>query len=206
MPITNHKIKRSRLILSIVGILAFCIFAYFYAHVERSTVNYTKNQNAVSTTGEIDQSVTIEQAFVADKEGFCGISLLFGTYDRSNTSSIAISILDEQSQNVYQKEINTADLKDNAEYRLDFSPMTQSSGKSFLLVISTPDAKEGNAIAIYTYPDTEGNKAYLRNKNTTADVLALKTYYQYFDYQTIIVLVYFALVIIAFITYIYKYI
>ena len=206
MPIRNRKRSLSSLLVFLAGLVLFSAFAYYYAHVERSTPIYVKDQTLVDTTGELTGEMIAEQSFTVPYNGLAALTILVGTYDRSNSALYTIRLFDAGGRQLFQGALAGSDFTDNEEQTIPIDPIEDSKDKIYRLQITSADAKPGNAIAIYTYPAADPASHLMINGQDTGKTLAVKSICRFFDIQTVIILVYFGLVVFAFLTYIYKYI
>jgi len=102
--------------------------------------------------GDILPHHAVVQAFRCPVPTLKDISVLLATYNRHNTSSFQISLIDNNTILVQQSFL-AAEIKDNSWLHLMLpTPVENCAGQDLVLRIKSRDASPGNAITIWTYP------------------------------------------------------
>lgn len=100
--------------------------------------------------GEILPGVIIEQTVVCPDDGFHQVALMLGTYRRTNTSRLTLSVWDAAGQMLRETTRSASGFADNEFSIFHFPPIADSQGRSLRLRISTPDAESTNAVTLWT--------------------------------------------------------
>lgn len=115
--------------------------------------------NATGVVGEIFGSNQISQVFTATSDSCSKVSFMVGTYARTNTSQLNVSITDVETGTVAGKaSVNSSVLDDNKFNTINFTDVSLVVGQKYMLTFSAPDATSGNAVTIYydiSNPTTE---------------------------------------------------
>ena len=99
--------------------------------------------------GEIFGDKVVRQVFVAGKDNLSGAELLFGTFNRQNSGTVHIALLNEKKATIAEVRVPVADIPDNAYHRFDFPPVPDSGGKLFILHVDSADSISGKAITLW---------------------------------------------------------
>ena len=140
-----------KVLLITFGIIIVVALAVLYSFVDKQTSYYDTAAAPADTVGEITSDKEIQLSFVAEENNMKSISLKFGTYGRTNTGSLKVTLLDASEAVVFEKNIDVQDIKDNAFRTFTFTPYVNSSNQTFTLRISSSDGTPKNAVMIYTY-------------------------------------------------------
>ncbi|TYA12577.1 ABC transporter permease [Paenibacillus faecis] len=123
-----------------------------------------------STTpvGEILKGSSIKQSFLVEENAIDGFSLKFATYNRHNTGTVTVQLIDEAKRNIlFEKKLDVSYLKDNSEVALHLDkPVEDVSEKVLSLYIFSETGTEGNAVTLW-YNNQEKRKnqsLYINNK------------------------------------------
>lgn len=103
--------------------------------------------------GEITGEVTVKQSFLAKHNGLSSIEVLLATYKRSfqdKPPDIEFSIIDKSSNSLVEEvTVGASHINDNQYFTIEFEPINNSEGRTFELVISSPNSEPGNAITAW---------------------------------------------------------
>lgn len=125
--------------------------------------------------GEILMGSSIKQTFVVEENAIDGFSLKFATYNRQNTGTITVQLIDEATRDIlFEKKIDVSYLKDNSEVALHLDkPVDDISGKVLSLYIFSETGTEGNAVTLW-YNDQEkrDNQSLYINKKLVDGLLS----------------------------------
>lgn len=145
--------KASRAVVLLV-ILAVVIAAGAFAWIVRVPLSQTVNSEPKQPLFEITAGRTVSQSLRPATDGLRGIDVLFGTFARSNSTILEMSLVrsDDPRTLLVQSQIRTAELADNEPYRLRFPPIDDSAGTEFVLTLTSPDGVPGNAVTVWSLP------------------------------------------------------
>jgi hypothetical protein len=110
--------------------------------------------NSVAT-GEIGPQTEVTQTFKAHQNQLRAVSVMLATYGRKNTCNLGIGLEEVSSNAVITKQtFSCADLHDSFA-TISFAPLANSAGKTYRIVISSPDGMPGNAVTAWTRADLQ---------------------------------------------------
>lgn len=137
---------------SVVVLLVYILLALVFYLVAGNELSYRTDQtNMVSmldSTGELEVGKEVRQRFAVDGDELRSITLVTATYDRINTASLQISVVD-MNGNVQGSLQTPMSGLNNGLSELNFAePVIIESGEAYDLVFSTPDGVFGNTIAL----------------------------------------------------------
>lgn len=110
-------------------------------------------QAAAEPVGEILQA-PIEQRFVAERAGLEGVAVQLATYARTNDCRLVLELAEADGRVVARREVAAATLVD-----LHFCALPLAApvaGRDFVLRLSSPDARSGNAVTAFCDPAAAG--------------------------------------------------
>jgi hypothetical protein len=127
------------------------------------TLRWDQGQlDARATAGEIVAGQTVEFDFVASHGNFCGFDLMFGTYARTNTSSLDVQLLIADAggelEAVHAWTLPASEIGNDAWRAFRCAPQAESRGRRCRVRLTSRDAAAGDAVTIYCDPD--GQAAY----------------------------------------------
>lgn len=115
-----------------------------YQDSVRETVNPSQ------PIGEIIAGSQLRQRFTAKADMILDVSMTLSTYNRTNSSHLAVSIQDENGTVLAHESIPTEDLVDNSKYTVHFAqPAELQVGNTYYLILESPDAAYGNAVTAW---------------------------------------------------------
>jgi hypothetical protein len=146
----------------------------YIAKLERSDEIQT-NMNMTlpekKPVGEITKDIKVIEKFISEKNGLSDIEVLLAIYNRKflNPPVINFALKDTQSGMIIsQQSVSASLIKDNSYFKFSVDPISDSKGKEYELIITSPDAVQGNAITawasnndIYTDGSLKINEASL---------------------------------------------
>jgi hypothetical protein len=116
----------------------------------------------VSSAGEIVRDGPLVQTFETSESNLRAIRIQLATYARTNTCRLRIELRDAVSHRVVAgRFVSCAKIVDNADYDFRFVPLRQSKGRTYRLVLRSPDGTPGNAVTAWLV-----NPAVVRGKLT----------------------------------------
>lgn len=134
--------------------------AYFSGKMQRSG-NF--NQTMVDGIGEniiatkkIDKK--LKTFFVANKNNFSTISIIFGTHQRSPQGTCKIKVFDEKNTKIHDGIISLDEVSDNKFYNINLEYIENTMGKKFYISFEFSYINE-NKVSVY-----ERNYKYSNNK------------------------------------------
>jgi len=189
------KVKQSTLLYNLLAVIlistAFLLIAYRLNTIPDTIRPTAFISNTVSETHirEIVANTKVTQSFVAEADNLSGFSLLLATYDRNNSSSQIISLVNADTLEVIEKwQINGQELQDNTYRDFNLStPLEKVKGEKFNILVSSPNAKRGNAITISSTASDTYTKGtlYINNVAQPGD-LTFKVFTLMTDYTNLI--------------------
>jgi hypothetical protein len=99
--------------------------------------------------GELTTGVKIEQSFTASFDGLQGLAVPIADYQRKNLSNVKISLVDATGKMLATK-INLAkDIRSQGFVTLDVSPVPNSMGNEFKVLIEGVNGRPGNSFSTW---------------------------------------------------------
>jgi hypothetical protein len=122
-------------------------------------------------------------------DGLSGIELIFGTFARSNSSILEVTLAraDERRSPLVQLRLLTEELVDNQSRHLGLPSIDDSAGKELILTLTSPDGVPGNAVTVYSSPTDvyTGGTLFTDGAPQTGDLLFTLDYHpRAFDFLT----------------------
>ena len=111
----------------------------------------------------VDKNITIDFSSYEINQDINKICMVFGTYNRKNTSTIKFELLQDGKES-YSREINTSNLKNAKEYCLDVPNINKEKIKDYKLEIIPKNATSNNSIAMFI--DKKSNEPTMYLKKT----------------------------------------
>lgn len=98
----------------------------------------------------------IGQSFVAPRDGLNRIDLFLQTYQRQNTRDISLLLLELppskynffEGREIFTTIFNAATVEDRTWRTFTFPTISDSAQKQYLILLNSPDSKDGNAITV----------------------------------------------------------
>jgi hypothetical protein len=98
----------------------------------------------------------VGQSFIAPRNQLNRIDIFFLTYQRRNTPDVSLRLLEITPEltnplhgvEVYQTTFKASTLQDQGWRTFTFSPLAISLGRTYLIVLQSPTATDGNAITV----------------------------------------------------------
>lgn len=108
-------------------------------------------READGNLGEMTNKTLIGQIFHCNDDGLDTVAVLLTTFGRYNNSHIVFHLRDlaDPTTDLVTQKIAANDLRDNTFHLFRFPPLKQSSGRNYLFLLESPDAKEGQAISCF---------------------------------------------------------
>lgn len=107
--------------------------------------------SASSVIGEIVDGMTVKQILTTPTGEMDSIELMAGTYDRSNTGTLHLTLTDEQGKTVAQKDVDIAAFENGKYTSIALNePVEVQKGSKVTLLLETSGCTYGNAITIYS--------------------------------------------------------
>ncbi len=130
-------------------VLCFLIGVLFYA-IAHDQMNRKINMDTEivpeSNVGEIIVGTVVEQAFQAKGEVLHSFTLYFQAYGRPNTGTLSLSLLDGDTE-IYSTTLDLATVQQDGNLTF-FPELTDLSGDSLVLCVTSPDCQPGNAVTL----------------------------------------------------------
>ena len=139
--------------------------AFFTGKMERS--GYF-NQDIVDGLGEdIIATKKIDKAlktfFIANKNNFSTISIIFGTHERRPQGTCEIRVFDENNVKIYDKMISLDEIKDNKFFDINLEYIENAIGKKFYISFIFNYINTQNKVSIYERNYKYSNNRIIRN-------------------------------------------
>lgn len=100
--------------------------------------------------GELVQGMELNQPFTAEGNELRSVSIMLSTYERTNSCKLLVQVTDMAGQILGQIEIAGQDIENNVVRDITFSePVQLIPGKTYALVLRSPDGTPGNAITAW---------------------------------------------------------
>ncbi len=107
--------------------------------------------DATAPVGELLKGTSVEQAFIAKTDTVDSISLLFATYERQNTGTVQVKLLNDANNEVlYEKQLDVSHMSDNSIIKLQPEKRIRSvMGETLRISIISETATPGNAVTLW---------------------------------------------------------
>ena len=126
---------------------------------------------------EISKEVNVTQTFVASADNLSAISMQLATYGRINSSFVLFEVRGESGALVHSEKVEANSILDNSWFAITFEPVSNSSGKTFEVSISS-GSPSGLAITAYSsIEDTIPDGDLKVNGDTQSGDMSLLVYY-----------------------------
>jgi hypothetical protein len=107
---------------------------------------------------EITRGATVTQTFVASDDDLTEVRVFLGTYMRSNTVPLVLTLSDANDRVLRTVEADPATILDNAFHSFIFEPVRRSRGATYAVTLTSPEGDRDNAFTAWLgtcdcYPD-----------------------------------------------------
>ncbi len=115
----------------------------------------TETVSAKAPIGALTQNDYIEQSFTCEHDTLSRLVLLPGTMARQNTDILLLELFDSEGNEVYEMQIDTADMADNTEFQFFLVdengeyPLTDAKGKRFTVRITSTKGVPSDSVTFY---------------------------------------------------------
>ena len=139
--------------------------AFFTGKIEGNGYFY---QNMVDGVGE-DIIATkkikkrLKTFFIADKNSFSTISIIFGTHQRIPQGTCEIRIFDEKNIKIHNETITLDEIKDNKFYDIELENIENAIGKKYYIFFEFNYINTRNKISVYERNYKYSNNRIIRN-------------------------------------------
>ena len=115
------------------------------------------NNNVTATEAQqIFGDRLLAQSFTAPRPDLNRLDIFFQTYGRRNTHDVTLSLYETNDPNTlsldgplyFQGTFNATEIWDQSWRSFYFDPLPDSAGKSYLIVLTSPESTDGNAITV----------------------------------------------------------
>ena len=196
-------VKAKRLLAAFFAIFwIFVIGIYLIANEQFRDSAETGYSPAIGyEIGEITDDLQIDQEMIAPSDCLSSLELCFGTYGRSNSGTLAVSLENADGALLLQASINVSDIPHQSYLSIPFAQRTDVvNGEVLTLHIKSQGCSAGNAVTIYAGDAfQEGMLKYSVNGAAEVGTLCAKlSGYNYLTfYKTYWVIVAIAFIILA---------
>jgi uncharacterized membrane protein len=148
-----------RYIVFIAGIALCCVICFFYLgnlkSIQGESVSRPVIDNegsAAAPIGELLSGQSVSQTFSVSNDGTYRLLIQVGTYNRTNTCSLVVTLLKaDTGERISAVQLSADDLADNhyADLGQDFI----LAAGDYILTVESPDATPGNAVSLFASSD-----------------------------------------------------
>lgn len=132
------------------GIGFFLIVAFTCLYMNMTSVVTFESGDSVNIIQTMDDSIVIEQKFLAESDTIDEFSIKTATYDRKNNFEIKAYLMDLDGNILTETQFNASSLKDNAYKRFAFDKKVKVEiGQSYILKFVSEGATDTNTISFY---------------------------------------------------------
>jgi hypothetical protein len=196
-----------KIIWIVLGLIIVVTLATLYSFPEVTESYYDETSTAGFAMGNLDKDKEVQVTFISDRDHLSSISLRMETLYRTGLTTLDVLIEHADVNVVARKTIDLKDVSDKTFYKISFDPYIHSRNETFTVTISSPDAVEGQAIALQTYDQkNDSTRLYVNGAEQDYAIALRASYTQNFEVTTFVVCLFFATVVLGFITFINKYI
>ena len=131
-------------------------------------------------TAEINDSTTIAQSFISQRNNLSSIRVMFSNPKKSNSGEIVFTLREAQDKDtvIHQITFPLAQTKDNTRYFFVFPPIEDSRGKEYLFCFSSPGQPAGTGISLWYEPeDSSVHGRMFTNSEPVAGALYFTAFY-----------------------------
>ncbi len=122
--------------------------------VETELAEVQAKATVLQPIGEIGAGRDIVQTFTPSKDGLQAVAVTMATYSRANSCTLQLRVEELPTGNsVGQRVLSCQDVPDNNAIIVAFPPRADSRGKTYRLVITSPDGQPGNGVAAWSKSD-----------------------------------------------------
>ncbi len=148
-----NKIKKApfwvKLLMIYLCIVTYCLIFFLVGgkDIFLKKVN-TSEVNEIDNIGEILDGDVIEESFVSEFKQIDSLELKTATYDRENTGTFNVSILNG-SKVIGTKTIDMTSVVNGTTTITFDEPISVEEGKEYTLQLTSNGSSEGNAVTVY---------------------------------------------------------
>lgn len=170
--------KRLLIILAVIyWVFAIGIYAIAYEQFRYSPVN-GKALTADSVIGEVLDAQVLRQNTVAPADVINKVELMTGNYDRENSGSLTVTVMDSAETVIAAQTIPVSMLENNVYTVIPFDQAIEvTAGDQLIFEFSTQGCTPGDAITIYAAGTTQavpGTENYRINGEEARGTLCIK--------------------------------
>lgn len=115
----------------------------------------------IIATKKIDKG--LKTFFIADKNKFSTISIIFGTHEKKPQGTCEIKIYDEKNMKIHNETISLNEIKDNKFYNIELEDIENVMGKKFYISFEFNYINTRNKVSIYERNYKFSNNRIIRN-------------------------------------------
>lgn len=178
----THSKKFLLFFLATALLIIECAFFYVIPVSQRDPSYIANIQYSApfTWTAPLTTGHTISQIFSINSNSFIGLDVYIATFARTNTATLVFDLFEFGNENfIIHKEISTHNFKDNEFYSLSvpFQPFSQN--KKYVLVLTSPDGTENNAVALrYGHPPSMTDTTLMIDNQTIDSTLFIVPRYK----------------------------
>jgi len=174
-------LKKSKRLILLLAVI-YWVFAIGIYTLGYNQFRYSKGMSdAPGTTyvvGEIVDGMELSQTVKAPSNVLNAVEIFAGTFDRTNTGSLTLTLENSAGQIAGQKTVSLSEIKNNQYTCFAFDEeIALSKGETLVLRLTTEGCSAGNAITIYAGGVLQGENApgaYALNGESTTGTLCVR--------------------------------
>ena len=194
-------------IISVLGLCAVIVFAYFFAYIDYNTYLYNRNADARSFYGTsvLKHEELLKQVFVAEKDTIDGLNIKVNLSGDVTDVELRCSILDAEQQEVSFVQIKASELEANKFNNIELPTIADTQGKEFTIVLQACNSDELNGVGFYVDPALREEQVLQFNDSEMEGNLVARVISHRFDVETFVMLVGIIVFVTVFMKILYKF-
>lgn len=195
-----------KMIRIIAGVIIVLGFSFFYAHVDKNFYLYDRNidSNSYINTGIIYGKEGITQPFLCESNVLDGMNVKCSLVGEVKDVVIEYSFMDKDTgEIVADGRFNASEIRNNKFNYFQIGQLTDTRGKEYVFSIYEKGSTEEAGVCFYVVGNEKDTELVV-NGEREQGVLVSRAVGAQFDLETFIVVVAFAVYLIAFIRFLYK--
>lgn len=198
-----------KMIKMIAGVIIVLGFSFFYAHIDKNFYLYDRNidSNSYINTGIIYGKEGITQSFTCESDVLDGMNVKCTVEGEVKDIVLEYSFKDESTGEIAADgSLNASDIKNNKFNYFQTNQLADTRGKKYIFSIYEKGSTEEVGVCFYVVKDEKDEKdtEITINGKKEKGILVSRAVGAQFDLETFIVVVAFAVYLIAFIRFLYK--
>lgn len=191
----------------IIGLICICIFASFYAHVNKAHPIYDNDVDTAvyQSMGLLSSEAVIHQRFICIEESLDGFYLKTDVVGDCDDITLIFTVRDVEKDTVLSKNELSADgLKSRKLNYFKIDSVKGYNGRRLELCIEQKNAQVGSGIGFYIQPGEGQEEGAYVDGNAQGGTLVMKYVSERFDTETFLVSGFFCSFIWVFLWFLYR--